>query len=165
MSSFKYLGFVIDSKLRFDLHIQSLNLKLSKIQGLFYSVSKLMPRNVLINLYFSLVYSNVIQHIIIWGSASDTHLSAIRVKLNKILRMILNVRLVNNRPTLNNLQLYKTLKLLKLDDIHRLHLLKFFHFITYNRTDIFIEHFQKLLPLHSCHTRNSLITYHLLALI
>ena len=157
VNSFKYLGFIIDSRLKFDLHIQSLNIKLSKIQGLFYSVSRLMPRKVLMNLYFSFVYSNIIQHIIVWGSASETHLSGIRVKLNKILRMILNVKWVNNRPTLNNSQLYKSLNLLKLDDIYRLHLLKFFHFITNDRMDIFIDHFQQFLPSHNYQTRNSVI--------
>ena len=60
-----------------------------------------MPRNVLIGLYFSLVYPALIQNIIIWGDMSGENYRRVFTKVNKILRIVLDVKFnENNVPLL-----------------------------------------------------------------
>ena len=44
-------------------------------------------------LYYSLVYSHLNQSIVIWGGASENNIKHVRVAVNKILRIILHVKL------------------------------------------------------------------------
>ena len=53
--------------------------------------------------------------------------------------------------------MFKKHDLLKFDDVHKLFLLKFIHFIYYTKPSIFISHFSNLLPNHHYPTRNILI--------
>ena len=67
----KYLGVYIDNKLNFNNHLKCVSSKLSKLNGIIYSISNFTPRNTLLNIYFSLVYPVLIQSIIIWGGVSE----------------------------------------------------------------------------------------------
>ena len=64
---FKYLGLIIDNRLCFDHHIKCLTSKLNLINGSIYAMKKLVPHDLLRNIYFALVYPHLILHIIIWG--------------------------------------------------------------------------------------------------
>ena len=67
VSDIKYLGMTIDNKLNFTLHTQEVYRKLSKYQGIFYSLSSLLPQSTLLSMYYSLVYPVIIQNVIVWG--------------------------------------------------------------------------------------------------
>ena len=76
---------------------------------------------------------------------------------NKILRIILNVQYTNNHiPLMQTNLMYKTLNLLKIEDIYKLFLFKFVHFVLYERIDYFEKYFFELLPLHNYSTRNNI---------
>ena len=81
-----------------------------------------MPREILIELYYALVYPHLCNHITVWVSAPPSHLKILVVRTNNILRTILGVLWENNRPVLNNDELYRKLNLLKLNNIFRLNL-------------------------------------------
>ena len=157
VDSIKYLGITIDKKLNFIQQSKEVVQKLSKMQGVFYSMKNYMSKTTLLTLYHSLVYPVIIQNIIIWGGVSESNRKPINVSINKILRLILNVRYVNYIPTIPTNNMYVTLKLLKFDDIYKYFLLRFFHFVSYIRTDIFDSNFSHLLPSHNYATRNRLI--------
>ena len=52
----KYLGVIIDNKLKWTSHILYINNKVSKTIGLFYKMRQYLERKALINLYYSLVF-------------------------------------------------------------------------------------------------------------
>ena len=68
----KYLGVIIDNKLNWKLHIQQINVKLSKGIGVLYKLRHLVPKQSLNSLYSSFIQSHVLYGILNWGCASKT---------------------------------------------------------------------------------------------
>src|SRR5688572_31474257 len=56
VSSSKFLGVHIDEQLTWNEHITNISKKLSKNIGIICRVRHLLPRYILVNLYYSLVY-------------------------------------------------------------------------------------------------------------
>ena len=155
VSQIKYLGIVIDNKLTFSLQAGEVYRKVSRMHGIFYSLSLLVPQRTLLTIYYSLVYPIITQNIIIWGGISAANLNNIKIMMNNILRCILSVkRDHNNRPLMSVNNMYKSLNLLKFDDIYRYVLLKFLHHVFYKNTELFDAYYAPLLPFHSYSTRN-----------
>ena len=67
VKNFKYLGMVIDNKLTFKLHVSHVQSKISRGVGILHRLSSFCGRDILVKLYYSLIYSHVIQNVIIWG--------------------------------------------------------------------------------------------------
>ena len=86
VSSVKYLGLILDNKLSFCDHINSVNDRISRARGMIYSVSHILPRTSLLTLYYSLVYPHLVYLIIIWGGVPHSCLSHLLVNINNILR-------------------------------------------------------------------------------
>ena len=71
-------------------------------------------------------------NIIIWGGCTESKIKKLRISINKVLRNILSIK--NNHdniPIVNNDYLYRTLKVLKFDDIYLCNMLMFIHIILY----------------------------------
>ena len=114
VTEFRYLGIIIDNKLNFILQTREVHKKLSKMQGVIYSLSSLLPKKTLLTIYYSLVYSVLSQSIVIWGGVSEANTRNIKITVNKILRAILKVEHDdNNIPLVSTSEMYKTLNLLK----------------------------------------------------
>ena len=154
VSNMKYLGVVIDNKLNFSLQADEVYRKLSKMHGVFYSLSALMPQPTLLTLYYSLVYPIITQNIIIWGGVRAANLNNIKTMINNILRCILKVEYdEHNVPLMSANKMYKSLNLLKFEDVYKYFLLKFLHYSMYTNTDFFNKYYLPLLPAHSYGTR------------
>ena len=97
---------------------------ISCITGTFSGLRQIVPREILIKLYYALVYPHLCNHITILSSAPPSHLKILVIRTNSILRTILGVSWKNNRPVLSNDELYRKLNLLKLNNIFRLNLYK-----------------------------------------
>ena len=78
----KYLGVIIDNKLKWTSHILYIKNKISKTIGLFYKMRQYLERKALINLYYSLVFPYLIYCNEVWGNASAVHLEPI-IKIQK----------------------------------------------------------------------------------
>ena len=100
VTEMRYLGITLSSSLRFNFYVNSVCMKVSHAGGALYSLSKLTPRKIFINLYYSLIYSLVSQDIVIWGGAPSTVIRPLIIKLNNVMRIILNVKRINNIPKL-----------------------------------------------------------------
>ena len=158
VKSIKYLGMLIDNRLSFVPHVEAVHRKLSALHGLFYAVSKLLPKTALMTLYHSLVYPTILQNIILWGGIAACHINRIKIIINKILRCIIGVKFDQNRmPLMPTAQMYKSLKVLNFDDVYKLHLLKFIHQSFYHNHDLLFENFSHLLPNHQYLTRQNRI--------
>ena len=124
VSEYKYLGITIMDNLSYSKHINNTALTISRITGTFSCLRQIVPRDILIKLYYALVYPHLTNHITVWGSAPPSHLRILVIRINNILRTILGVAWENNRPVLSNDDLYRELNVLRLNNIFRLNLYK-----------------------------------------
>ena len=129
ISEYKYLGITLTDNLNYSKHINNTTLTISRIMGTFTCLRQIVPRNILIKLYFTLIYPRLINHITVWGSAPPSHLRILVIRLNDILRTILGVIWVNNRPVVSNQELYRELNVLRLSNIFKLNLYKLLRLI------------------------------------
>ena len=158
VKSITYLGVIIDDRLSFVSHVEAVHRKLSTLHGLFYAMSRLMPKSTLLTLYHSLVYPTILQNVILWGGIAACHIDKIKIIMNKILRCIIGVKFDRNRiPLMPTTQMYRSLDLLKFDDIYKLSLLKFIHLSFYQNYHLLFENFSHLLPSHHYSTRHNRI--------
>ena len=147
VETIKYLRISIDEMVTWTFHITQLTLQLSKFAGLFYRLRSYVARETLCILYYTLVYTKItVQYeIIVWATANKTSLGFVKVKLNKILRIILSC----SKFTLI-LTLYKTLNFLQLEDIYLLELAKFMYQLYHRKLpQKFYVSFSKLTEIHN----------------
>lgn len=155
VDSFKYLGVIINKNLNFKDHVNFLCSKLSKVQGIIYAASPYFNRKCLVSIFYSLGYSILIQSIIIYGRTFTTILNPLRILLNNICRVILNVkRDYRNIPLLSTNEMYYKLNFLKFDDIYNYFLTKFLHRVLYKDDKLYNEYFSQHVPDHRYQIRN-----------
>ena len=98
--------------------------------------------------YHSLVNSRIHYGITVWGTANQTHLQCLRVRLNKVLRIIL---LYGIETPIN--KMYNTLQFLKIGDIHEFELYKFKHQLHHGKLpEVFYQSFTRLASVHAHNT-------------
>ena len=124
VTEYKYLGITIANNLNFSKHINKVTSKISQITGTFTCLRKIVPRHILIKLYYALVFPHLSGHIIVWGSAPPSHLKSLVVRINNLLRIILGVTWNNGRPSMATKDMYKELGLLQLQNIFKINLYK-----------------------------------------
>ena len=111
VNHFTFLGFIIDQKLTFNLHISFLCNKVSKSVGIINKISYLPP-NVLKCLYYSMVNPYLIYCIESWGPSYATNLSPLIILQNRVIRII-----TNNGKLTHTAPLFTKLDILKLDEL------------------------------------------------
>ena len=129
VTTFRYLGVLLDQNLNFIQHVREKITKLSKIHGIFYSINNFLPQSTLLKIFYSLVYPVLTQDVIIWGGIAKSNTCNIKILVNKILRIILRVKFNEiNIPLVKKNKMYKNLNILQFDDIHKFYILKFLHY-------------------------------------
>ena len=83
--------------------------------------------SILIKVYFGLAHPHLTSHLIIWGAAPPSHMKALQIRINNMLRIILGVAWMNGRPLATTRELYERLGLLNLDSLFKYNLYKFLH--------------------------------------
>ena len=138
----KYLGILIDSKLTFKDHITSVSKKVSRITGLMYRIRSFVNDETLRMIYYSLMYPHLLYGIPIWGNADDTLINSLLLFQNKAVRLITNKHhnvlspfvvpmdpgiqwYVDTFTKVPSNPLFKSLSILKVQDIFRAERLKF----------------------------------------
>ena len=126
----KYLGLLVDEHLTWKEHINAISKKMSRSIGIITLLRPCMETKLLVNLYYSLVYSHIIYGIQVWGNASQGELGKIKVLQNKAVRVISKVQYFQiygqtPGPLPSTNPLYKNLEILKLDDIFKFYIVKF----------------------------------------
>ena len=114
VEEFKYLGLVITNKLNYSRHINKVTLNISRLTGIFSNLRTIVPLHIMFKLYFALVFPHLINHVVIWGSAPQSHLKSLSTRLNNMIRIILGVRWIEGRPDIHTDIMYKTNNLLKI---------------------------------------------------
>lgn len=116
VTTFKYLGMMIDNKLKFQDQIDLVNVKLSRFCGITYRLSKRLNLSTAKNLYFACVHSTLIYCLVVWGGTCiSTHRCDRTLRLQK--RIVKNLF---SRYFPASECLFKSTNILKLSDLYRL---------------------------------------------
>ena len=84
----KYLGVLIDCKLSWKNHIESIALKISKTIGLPSKLRYFVPHHTLVNIYNSLITPYLRYGLTVWGQASKSHLNKLLILRKRALSFI-----------------------------------------------------------------------------
>ena len=84
----KYLGILIDKHLTWKNHIDSISNKISRIVGIISKLRHFLPKQVLLNLYKSLIHPHLTYGISIWGQTSKSVLDKLLILQKRVLRFI-----------------------------------------------------------------------------
>ena len=118
----KALGVILDDKLSFKSHIQSVCQKLSRSVSLFYNLKNYAPLSVLLTIYYAHVHPHLSYCLALFGSTYPTHLQSLFIIQKKI------IRLVTKQPALSHTNdLFKQTKILKLFDMIKLEIAVFMY--------------------------------------
>ena len=114
----KFLGVMIDEKLKFKDHIEYISKKISKSIGIIYKLAQLkMPFKVLKQLYYNLVYSYLNYNVCCYASTYSTHLNKLYLLQKRV------IRIINNAPFLEHTDpLFFSNGILKIQDIYKLNI-------------------------------------------
>ena len=117
----KYLEITLDSQQKFNIYISKLSTKISRSIGVMSKIRHYLPKTVLLNLYFALIYSQLIYGIAVWGSTYQTLINKLQVLQNKAMKMIegrdwnskvSDINLKHKILTVQNLYLFEVGKLM-----------------------------------------------------
>ena len=125
--------------MNFSKHINNISNKVIPVTGAILNLQTFVPLNILIKLYYALVYPHLNASIIAWGLAPESHLRPLRVRLNNLLRTILGVTWDGERPSMNTTEIFNILSLLKLSNIFKLNLFKFLKLVLHGKLPVFWE--------------------------
>ena len=153
----KYLGILIDSTLSWKYHINELGKKLSRVIGVMYKLRDFVSKEIMISIYYSLVYPYLIYGIPVWGSASMTTLTNLHIIQKRIVRLItFNDKFpVLPGPLFHTPPLFYELKILTIFDVFKLEINKF-TFSSINRISPpqFHEMYTPILNINTLQTRS-----------
>ena len=122
----KYLGVMIDSSLSWKYHISYVCAKLSRNIGIISKLRYYLSVNQLKQIYYNLIYPYISYAIVAWGSTCKTNLQKIQTKQNRVIRLIFFATL-SGKNTASALPLLNIMDILTVNNVYRLHTLKFTH--------------------------------------
>ena len=131
-------------------HTQHLSHQLARLSGIFYRLRNYVKKKKHFVWFITVlyIYSRIQYGITVWGTAKQTYLECLRVRLNKVLRIILSCGIEN---PIN--KIYSTLQFLKIDDIYEFELNKFLHQLHHGKLpEVFYKSFTKIASVHAHNT-------------
>ena len=118
VNTFNFLGITIDKQLNWNAHIDKVASKISRSLGILNKLKNILPQSAKTKIYNSLILSHLNYGILLWGYKS----TKIQKQQKKAVQII-SCKKYNAHTS----PLFKTLKLLKFEDIFTLSKLKFYH--------------------------------------
>ena len=146
----KYLGLIVDDRLKWNFHINELGKSLGRAIGIIYRLKKTgCPLKILLNLYFALFQSHLSYGLLAWGTASKTSIEKLFIMQKKIIRII-----SGDSYTAHTGPIFKKLEVLNLWDLYDHSFAKFmFDFHHDDLPDVFSGYFVRTNEVHSHNTR------------
>ena len=120
--SVKYLGITIDSRLNFDIHVNTLTRKIGRSLSVITKLKQVLPRKTLRSLYYTLIHPYLLYGITIWRNTYKTHLKRIKSLQNKAVKIIARGQYLDDSTAY-----YKQLNILKIEDLYTLEVAKLMH--------------------------------------
>ena len=140
VQNFNFLGVNLNENLNWNSHIDQISIKISRCLGIMYKLKNVLPIHILKILYYSLILPYLSYGILAWGASSA------RLRLFSLQKKAIRL-ITNSRFNAHTEPLFKALNLLKLEDIHKLCVLKFYFKYTHNELPAYLQSFFFLLDL------------------
>ena len=151
VNEYKYLGILIDDKLKFNNHINVIKTKISRLGGITFKIGKFLSVEAARNFYYAMVQSIISYNIVFWGASSKTLLNELQRKQNVVVRNLFQHHFSRN---LSTSQLYNNMKLLKIGDFHKYSVaLTFFKAVYLNKFPLVLEAVLNHAWIHNYNTR------------
>lgn len=112
VSSYKYLGCILDNNLTFKNHISNVSNKISKSLGVLYNIKNVLPQSIIRMLYFAMVQPYLIYCIIVWGNSSSCYLNSLLLLQKRAVRYI-----TNSHYLAHTSELFAELRILKIKEL------------------------------------------------
>ena len=144
--NFNFLGLKVNENLSWKDHSNKIALKLSKFNGVLNRLKHYLPTHILRTLYCSMVQSNLNFSLLAWGFDVS--------KLEKLQKKIIRTILCS-RYNAHTEPLFKTHCLLKIEDLFKLNVLKFYYKFVHGKVPDYFGAFSiiSLVEIHGRHTR------------
>ena len=123
-NSIKFLGIIVDNKLKWHEHIIYIKNKVSRAIGIIYKARKYANKQTVKQMYYTFVFPYLIYCCEIWGNTSQTHLDSLIKCQKKIVRiMSFSLYDAHSKPLFEQLHILDLKKLI----IHRIALMMYKH--------------------------------------
>ena len=113
----KFLGVLIDNKLKFDSHIDFISKKISKSLGIIYRLRECLPQSKLKSLYYTFIYPYLLYCNLAWGGTCATYID----RLLKLQKRVIRIMTGSSYRAHTN-ELFIEHEILKINEIHDLKL-------------------------------------------
>ena len=130
---FNFLGIVFDEHLNWHNHVAHISTKISRTIGILNKLKYLIPENIKIMLYNSLILSHINYGILAWGY---NHERILKLQKRAIRIITLSKYNAHTEP------LFKSRKLLKIHNIFQIQQYKFYHKYVNNKLPSYFHSFQ-----------------------
>ena len=146
VTEFNFLGLMFDENLSWNSHVQKISGKISVVNGILSRLKRFVPCGILITIYNALIQPHLNYGILLWGRNSK--------RIHKLQKWAVR-SITCSKYNAHSEPLFIKLKLLKIHDIYRLNLLKFYYKYTKSSLpNYFIGMFDELQRNHPYLTRN-----------
>ena len=148
--------YYIDENLNWKAHIKSVSLKISRSVGVLSKIKNIVPDNVLLMLYNSLILSHLSYCNLAWGNSYSGHLNAIKLLQKRAVRIITHSNY--NSPSI---PLFIKMKILPIQELITLNTLVFmYNFHSGKLPCNFKSMFVSNSSIHSNNTRQQSLQLH-----
>ena len=150
VNNFNFLGVSLDENLNWNSHLDIICTKISRSVALFYKLKHFLPLYILRTLYNSLVLPHLTYGILAWGMASE--------RLFKFQKKAVRA-ITNSKYNAHTDPIFKALNLLKLSDLYKVSVQKFYFLHCHNRLPSYLQAFEfiRRADIHAYGTRNKFI--------
>ena len=128
--TFNFLGITLDETLSWKNHTKMVANKISRVIGILFRLKNIFPKEILLTLYNTLIYSYINYGLLVWGIES----SRIEALQKKAIRLVTNSAYIAHTTPL-----FIEEGLLKVQDIFKLKLLKFYYKLSNNLLPPYFE--------------------------
>ena len=145
----RYLGILIDSHLNWKHHVECIVKKIRRSIGILSKLRYYVGLDILLSLYYALIYPFLTYGIIIWGNTYKTTLQPIFILQKRAMRLITFSRFDEHASPL-----FKSLEIIKFLELVTFHL-AIFMYKYHNQLlpSVFNSFFTKISQIHTYNTR------------
>ena len=136
VNTFNFLGIMLDESLTWTDHTNMVANKISRVTGVLHRLKNIFPKEILLTLYNTLILSYINYGLLVWGVKS----SRIDVSQKKAIRLV-----TNSSYFAHTTPLFLAEGLLKVSEIFKLKLLKFFYKLSYDLLPPYFRHYRDVI--------------------
>ena len=155
ITDFNFLGITINKHLRWKSHINKISINIARTTAIIRSLNQVLPCNVLLTIYNSLILPHLNYEILAWGYDTTRICGRntsqwIFLQKNSLSAISSTKYIAHTNP------LFKSLALLKVEHTHKVQQLKFFYKLVQNHLPLYFNTFSvtQLGTVHDHVTRN-----------